>query len=533
MVAHVGMLLLSCLAPAVQTHMPTFVDYKSCTFEDEASTQSMAIYTKVPPGAVAVCSFVINDINEELQLSLNMPISHYTASTADMLGVSIYAHGNNEWVPQCRAGWDGWHGSNENGVLADGTVRRVPLSLAQSNRIAVFEPWGVGGYVPIVGCSTPISMTGARHFISINNTNDREVRVCVGVGTKEEHFRSFSTWIRLKWSVSLWRTWEWGLSQGAFITILSCSILANVYIFVLFLYGAKPQWFCWIPIFSIHKRDNIQNGPMVSKSKPLGPKSNPSLASDTNLNSDSDPDSDSSPTSSCSSSSDSDCEHYEVHASDAEDRMKSDQVVDAAGFIVLFWISGVAIVWLVIFFLNRADVEGGQATGPKLIQWSSVWSPVMYVYTLPVVVFTSLYILARYSRLWKWFWKRSQRWNANIVSLLLISDIGIAFLFDMIYPFSFLSVAVCLYCLFTYMGFVKTGRRFHPTVSGKYKRKVGIGNGTNVKRQRDIDIKPHKKQSKRKQKTLIIVKASQKGGGTSASNKSGASVSSLRSSWVL
>jgi len=250
------LVIVSCATtPATLAHMPTFVNYESCVFKDEASTQSMAIYTRIPAGKVARCSFIINDANEELQLSLNMPISHYTTSMAEGLNVDIYAPSSTAWTPQCRVGWNGWHGGDGGGANGNdnnkekeenGNVPRVPLGALVSDRTTVFEPWGVGGYVPIIGCSTPIASNGTRHFISVNNTNSQEARVCIGVGTKEEHFRSFGTWIKLKWSLSLWRTWEWGLTRGAFVTVVAFAAAANLYILALFAYGAKPHWFCWL-----------------------------------------------------------------------------------------------------------------------------------------------------------------------------------------------------------------------------------------------------------------------------------------------
>lgn len=553
------------MAPATWAHMPTFVGYDSCVFEDEASTQSMGIYIKVPAGKVARCSFIINDANEDLRLSLNMPISHYTTSMAKGLNVDIYAPSSPAWKPQCKVGWNGWHGGvNDDNDNKKNDVTRAPLNALVPDRTTVFEPWGVGGYVPIIGCSTPIASKGTRHFISVNNTNDREARVCIGVGTKEEHFRSFGTWIELKWSFALWRTWEWGLTRGAFATVLALAVAANLYLFALFAYGAKPQWFCWLPGMSRFLCSYGSSSDHHDRCEGV-------KLTRTNNMSDSDSDSDSdwelhhSEGNGCSSSSSSssDCDDDDemllmmMDIDQLQDRDKSDQVVDAAGFIVLFWISGVAVVWLVIFFINCADVAtGGETKGPRLIRWENMWSPVMYVYTLPVVVFTMLYILARYSRLWGWFWRWSRRRNANAVLLLLIFDIMVAIIFDMIYPFSFLSVAVCLYCLFEYVRFMRNGRRLCPTIPPSKKRngtrgkkrgtrrngnehngrqqqyeRLEGGRGNQSHQKHKQSVKPNNK-SKR---TLIIVQQKSKVGGKHAKVASTTSASSsiTRGSWSL
>jgi len=523
------LLLLLGLAPTAQAHMPTFVNYDSCVFDDEASTQSLAIYTRVPPKAVVRCSFVMNDINEELQLSLSLPISHYTKSVADGLGVSIYTPSPQGWTPQCRAGWNGWHGG-DNG---NDNVLRVPLNESLSDRVAVFEPWGVGGYVPIIGCSTPIALTGGRYFIDVNNTNNGEARVCIGVGTREAHFRSPTAWIELKWTFSLWRTWEWGLTRGAFAAVVAFAAITNLYIFALFMYGAKPHWFCcWspgcsLPCSDLEHNDEGGGGGAVQHI-------------DTTISeSDSDPDSDLG----CSSSSDSDCDNIvypdqEEYNSNPKDRAESDQVVDAAGFIVMFWINGVAVVWLVVFSINCVDVYRGQTNGPKLIRWDNVWwSPLMYVYTLPVIVVTILYILARYSRLWKGFWSWSRRQNTTAVSSILIADMIIAIMFDLVYPFSYLSVIVCLYCLLEYMKFACNGRRFHPTIPGNGKWNKREGDHNNVKmfrnKKEEIGRIQHKKDikfniQKKVTRTPITAHQSLRKGGRRRSSNSSSSSSSAK-----
>ena len=449
--------------------MPTFVGYESCAFADEASTQSMAIYTKIPPSKVMRCSFVMNDANEELQLSLNMPIAHYTAPMAEGLKVAIYTPSSPSWTPKCRVGWNGWHGGSgkdhdgSNGVKKAADVPRVPLSASLSDRTAVFEPWGVGGYVPIIGCSTPIAQRGARHFISINNTNDHEARVCIGVGTKEEHFRSFTTWIELKWSLALWHTWEWGLTRGSFVVIVALAVTFNVYIFALFVYGAQFHWcFFWLP--AMPPRSITRSGAEVTFS--FSDVSNP----DCEFRSDWE----------YSSSSDSDCDtvkctdHLEC---DQRDCAKSDQVLYAAGFIVLFWMSGVTVVWLVLFFNNCVDLgtwqskDPKESNGSKLVGWDNVWSPVLYVYTLPVLAATMLYVMARYSSLSTQFWICSTRWNANAVLLFLVIGMTLVIVFDMMYPFSFPSAFVCAHCLVQCVSFAWDGRRFCPTIPEKCTRR--------------------------------------------------------------
>ena len=405
----VSVALLCCVAKTL-AHMPTFKDYSDCVFQDDASTQSMAIYTRIPARATLICSFLMNDINEELQLSISMPVSHYRKLSADNLLFSIYAHGVQEWTPQCKSGWNGWHGSSSD--LNNKVAIRIPLNESTSDRKAVFEPWGVGGYIPIIGCSTQIAQQGARHFISISNTNDHEVRVCVGVGTKEEHFKSFVTWLKLKWSFSLWRTWEWGLARGAFLTVVAFAALSNVYILCVFLYRIKPHWFYWFGN-EIGQKDGAECG------------------------------------------------------IDMRDLVESDKIVDASGFIMLFWISGVSVVWLVVFFISYADVNGEHTNGPKLIRFQNAMSPLIYAYTLPVLLFLVLYAFVRYSFLWQWFWMETVQLNASAVVVLLIFDILIAAAFDSIYPFSYFSAAVCVYCLWHFFLFLIDGRRFCPSVSSK------------------------------------------------------------------
>lgn len=525
-------LLVLLLTWPTDAHMPTFVQHHSCVFEDEASTQSMAIYTKIPAKTVGRCSFVINDIHEELQLSMSLPISHYTKSVADGLKVSIYAPSMGSWLPHCRVGWDGWHVTNNKLELNGSSVERLPIGSFELTRRAVFESWGIGGYVSIMGCSTPIASAGARHFISINNTNSKEARVCIGVGTKEEHFRSFATWVKLKWSLSLWRTWEWGLSYGAFVVVVSVAVFLNLYLLGLFLYRANPMWFCW---FSRVQVDHVR---LSDKTSDL------ESSSDSDSNSDCE----------CYSSSDSDCDMdpcSDLCAS--ENRAKSDQVVDAAGFIVLFWISGVAVVWLVVFFINCADIATGQKTGPKLIRWETVWSPLMYVYTLPVVVFTILYTAVRYSRFWTWLWLYSKRWNKSVVLFFLFLDITIAMLFDLIFPFSFMSAFVCLFCILAYAQFLRHGRRFYPTLPNyrnqpsrrpaectrRLKRRsnkiVKKGNGKNESN-KGSESHNHQTQHKKQvgsKKTIVIIKHSpQNGNTTDTLNHTKTGFSSAKG-WVL
>ena len=478
-----------------RAHMPMFVDHTTCRFDDEASTQSMAIYTKVPAGAVLRCSFVVNDENEELQLSLSMPISHYDVLVADGLLFSMYASGAPEWSPQCMVGWDAWHkdgsgsegggggggSDNKNAVvpLQPAAAARVPLSQSASNRVAVFEPWGVGGYIPITACSTPIAYKGGRHYFLINNTNDREVRVCVGVGTKEEHFQSLGAWIELKWSFSLWRTWEWGMTYAAFVTVASFATLSNLYILLLMMYGVKPHWFYWpLTVLTylsccLKKRDRgdgNDGGDGNARYEGDFYEHDASLYTDPDdagfdferiLDDGEDGDAGTTTTKS-------DTRTYAVPPDwDTEDVAVSDGVVNVGGFIVIFWVSGVCVVWLLVFFINYTNTSAvytAEGTRAKLIRWDNVWSPLLYVYTLPVIVIAALYIAVRYSSLWTWFWLHSVRWNGRVILLFLIFDIIIATIFDLIYPFSYLSVLACLYCTLVYLQFFYSNRRFCPTI---------------------------------------------------------------------
>ena len=491
-----ALMLLPCVSFG---HMPTFVSYDSCWFEDEASSQSMALYMKIPSMSVARCSFVINDANEELKLSVNMPVSHYDKVAADNLGISIYAPDDIGWTPRCKTGWSGWHGDSASmSAVGDNDQSRTSLSNSGSDRRAVFEPWGIGGYVPIIACSTPIASTGVRHFISINNTNTDQVRVSIGVGIKEEHFKSPVTWIKMKWL--LWLTWEWGLTSGAFYTVVSFATLINIYIVLILAYGETPGWLCWI----FHA---MRSGPEP----------------DEHVNSDSND--------TIGEGAGDKMGYDDAHQGlEGAERLSdinpcdiadSDKIVHAAGCIVLFWTSGMAVVWLVVFFINRADVSGNHTDGPKLIRWENVWSALIYVYTLPVIVVATLYILLRYSILWQWFWFKSTAWHPTVVMSFLFLDILIATAFDLVYPFSPISSIVCLYCIIRYASFLDSSRRFCPTIPGLDNEQCTVRGFKRVhqnkppvkKQQRRVDkkAKENSDSNENRQQTIIISGTTLKG----------------------
>ena len=141
--------------------------------------------------------------------------------------------------------------------------------------------------------------------------------------------------------------------------------------------------------------------------------------------------------------------------------------MDAAGFVVLFWMGGVGVLWLVVFFLSYADVNGEHTDGPKMIRMENALSPLLYAYTLPVVVSLVMYSFVRYSCVWQWFWVNSIKWDARVVPALLVFDILIATILDLIYPFSYISIAVCVYCLWNYFIILIDGRRIFPTIGAK------------------------------------------------------------------
>ena len=130
-----------------------------------------------------------------------------------------------DWKPQCLAGWTGWekggyHSSSGNASAPRLSLADSRIASLERRSMVQFEPYGLGAYVPVVGCSTPVSPGRNVYSLTIHNGNlDEEVRISVGAGMNEEDLclSCFGTWLEIKWTLLLWRTWERGLAKLHFL----------------------------------------------------------------------------------------------------------------------------------------------------------------------------------------------------------------------------------------------------------------------------------------------------------------------------
>lgn len=395
-------------------HMPEFKDHDDCSLETRTSTQSLAIYMTIPGGSTAKCSFKIPNMEEELQISVNMPMSYYTKALAGNLSFSIYAKERESWKPECKAGWTGWHS------VKGSDVSRVQLQesvIHESRRNVTFEPWGIGAYIPIMGCSTKITHINTQHIVTVGNANQEDVRVCIGSGMKEDKFKwpyLLQTSIALKYTASIIRTWRWGLQDLQFYFVISCAAVVNSLLMVLFVRST---------------RDVRKN--------------------------------------------------------------RSDILLSSTFFIVKFWISGVIVAWSVVaaLFLRDRNLigDGKEYDGPKLFTWDKLQGALLYYHTLPVLFIFCLCVLVRDTFFWH-FVLDKLRGGKRIVIALLLLDLFFAAFFDILFPFSYLSIVPLLFCAGFYFSMFIKGEEFNPGIE-KVNDLSNGHDGPDIRENTDLNLK--------------------------------------------
>lgn len=171
-----GLILFSLIFTSY-AHIPIFPTYSDCKLDDIVS-ESLAAYMTIPSKKTAKCSFNVKK-GDPLNISISLPFFRFAnkakiQEVATLLSVSLVGP-NATWTPACLEGWNGWGVKGDVGLNADfnDTVEYTE----------VFEPWGVGVYVPIRACSTTAPEDGT-FFIMIENKG-KDLPISIGAGTEE------------------------------------------------------------------------------------------------------------------------------------------------------------------------------------------------------------------------------------------------------------------------------------------------------------------------------------------------------------
>tara|TARA_B100001094_G_scaffold35552_1_gene29553 strand:+ start:1614 stop:2951 length:1338 start_codon:yes stop_codon:yes gene_type:complete len=375
-------------------HMPRFVNGgKDCSHQDTWHLQSTATYIKLAPNATVTCTFAATtpsggEGSQQLELSLSVPLPRYSRKAVDHLAVEISKVNDADWRPQCLAGWTGWdkHGGNASAPRL--SVAESRIAPHERRSIVHFEPYGIGAYVPVMGCSTPVSLGRNVYTLRVYNGNlGDEVRISVGAGMKEGDlcFSCFGTWLKIKWTLLLWRTWEWGLTRPHFIVLMLVTASVNV------------MWLMAMVYDLVAVRKCAETDAAIEKKR------------------------------------------------------RAYLVLVASEYALWGWVSNVIVPCLVIFFLHRSDGdverEGVSPSPPRLVDWHAAYRGTRY-HVLPVLALLLLSwatlrfgVAARLDNL--------ESLKSNwIRRLLLCLDLTIALAIDIVWlQFSYLSWAVWIPCL--------------------------------------------------------------------------------------
>jgi hypothetical protein len=205
------LLLLFLCFTSVYAHMPIFGD--NLHIEDTQS-KSWGVYIKV---------------EESYSLTLNVPAGNnisFSLSVPDTyekqpnLTVTLFGHGAADI--ECDPDFNGWATSPEwnNGRRLDGALDSTKQLVVHKTTEKVFEPFGVGGYRPVVACQGAAEIGDDLFRLTIVNHDDDPLLLSIGIGMTE----AFGFVDLLFMSFTILQSWLWAEKWWSLIIPIAAGV---------------------------------------------------------------------------------------------------------------------------------------------------------------------------------------------------------------------------------------------------------------------------------------------------------------------
>jgi hypothetical protein len=188
-------LLLLCITE-ITAHMPIFGD--DLHIEDTES-KSWGVYISVEDSYTLTMDV---PAGKNISFSLSVPDTYEKQPN---LTVTLFGHGASDIV--CDPLFNGWSTEPEwtKGRRLDGALDSTKQLVVHKTTEKVFEPFGVGGYRPIVACQGAAEIGDDLFRLTIVNHDDDPLLLSIGVGMTE----AFGFFDILFMSFTILQTWLW------------------------------------------------------------------------------------------------------------------------------------------------------------------------------------------------------------------------------------------------------------------------------------------------------------------------------------
>ena len=208
-----NLLILFLCFTSVSSHMPIFGD-DGGHIEDTQS-KSWGVYITVQDSY----SLTMNvPAGKNISFSLSVPDTYEKQPN---LTVTLFGHGAADI--DCDPDFNGWATEpewNNKGRRLDGALDSTKQLVVHKTTEKVFEPFGVGGYRPIVACQG-LAIIGDDLFrLTIVNHDDDPLLLSIGVGMTE----AFDFWDILFMSFTIIQSWLWAGKWWSLIVPIAAGV---------------------------------------------------------------------------------------------------------------------------------------------------------------------------------------------------------------------------------------------------------------------------------------------------------------------
>ena len=188
------LLLLLCIT-SVSSHMPQFDD----SHIEDTQSKSWGVYISVEESYSLTM-----DVPAGKNISFSLSVTD-TYEKQPNITVTLFGHGAADI--ECDPDFNGWATDPEwnKGRRLDGALDSTKQLVVHKTTEKVFEPFGVGGYRPIVACQGEAAIGDDLFRLTIVNHDDDPLLLSIGVGMTE----AFGFFDILFMSFTILQTWLW------------------------------------------------------------------------------------------------------------------------------------------------------------------------------------------------------------------------------------------------------------------------------------------------------------------------------------
>jgi len=206
-----NLLLLFLVVTEISAHMPIFGDDLHI---DDTQSKSWGVYISVEKSY----SLTLNvPAGKNISFSLSVPDTYEKQPN---LTVTLFGHGAADIV--CDPLFNGWATDPEwnKGRRLDGALDSTKQLVVHKTTEKVFEPFGVGGYRPIVACQGKAIIGDDLFRLTIVNHDEEALPLSIGVGMAE----SFGFIDLLFMSFTIIQSWLWAGKWWSFIVPIAAVV---------------------------------------------------------------------------------------------------------------------------------------------------------------------------------------------------------------------------------------------------------------------------------------------------------------------